>query len=388
MIPTASPISDSSPGREERAVALAAHAGLGLALQHRPHRDREAVGDVVAELLHDLPQPGHRDLLALRGDDRLARLAGRERLVHVLRDDPAGDGLVQPFRQEERQLDEVLRLAVLLADDHVLRDVDETPRQVARVGGAERRVGEALAGAVGRDEVLEHRQALHEVRLDRPLDDLALRIRHQAAHAGELAELRERAAGAGVGHHVDRVQLVEVVDHRVRDLVGGLGPDRRDLLVALRLGDEPLVVRVLDARDPLLVAREDLLLVRRDDDVVLRDRHAGERAVAEAEVLDRVEDVGHRVRAVPVDELRDEVAELLLRERAVDVLVVRAAVAVVRRRLVQRAVDLGVEDHAARRREDELVLPEVLDRLLEPELLRLDGELDLLLRAEARRPAG
>ena len=306
--------------------------------------------------------------------------------MDVLRDDPAGDGLVQPVRQEERQLDELLRLAVLLADDHVLRDVDETPRQVARVGGAQRRVGETLAGAVGRDEVLEHRQALHEVRLDRPLDDLALRIRHQAAHAGELAQLREGAAGAGVGHHVDRVQLVEVGDHRVRDLVGGLGPDRRDLLVALRLGDQPLVVRILDARDALLVAGEDLLLLRRDHDVVLRDRHAGERAVAEAEVLDRVEDVGHRERAVRVDELRDEVAELLLRERPVDVLVIRALVAVLRRGVVQGAVDLGVEDHAARRRDDELVLPEVLDRLLQPDLLRLDGELDLLLRAEARRP--
>ena len=109
----------------------------------------------------------------------------------------------------ERQLDVVLRLAVVVADDHVLRDVDETPRQVSRVGRAQRRVGETLAGAVGRDEVLEHREAFHEVGLDRTLDDLALRIRHQAAHAGELADLRERAAGAGVGHHEDRVQLVE-----------------------------------------------------------------------------------------------------------------------------------------------------------------------------------
>ena len=247
---------------------------------------------------------------------------------------PATD-LFSPSGRKSGSSTNSLRLAVLLADDHVLRDVDEAPRQVARVGGAQRRVGEALSGTVGRDEVLEHRQALHEVGLDRPLDDLALRIRHQAAHAGELAQLRERAAGAGVGHHVDRVQLVEVVDHRVRDLVGRLGPDRRDLLVALRLGDEPLVVGILDARDALLEAGEDLLLVRRDDDVVLRDRHAGERAVTEAEVLDRVEDVGDREGAVLVDELRDEVAELLLRERPVDVLVVRALVAVLRRGVVQ-----------------------------------------------------
>ena len=125
----------------------------------------------------------------------------------------------------ERHLDEVLGLAVLGADDHVLGDVDETPGQVAGVGRAQRRVGEALAGAVGRDEVLEHRQALHEVGLDRPLDDLALRVGHQAAHPGELADLLERSAGPGVGHHVDRVQLVEVVLHRLGDLVGGLVPE-------------------------------------------------------------------------------------------------------------------------------------------------------------------
>src|SRR5580765_4150895 len=73
--------------REERAVALAAYAGLGLALQHRPDRDREVLGH-LAELLDDVPQPGLRDLLALRGDDRLARLARSQRLMDVLSDDP------------------------------------------------------------------------------------------------------------------------------------------------------------------------------------------------------------------------------------------------------------------------------------------------------------
>ena len=111
------------------------------------------------------------------------------------------------------------------ADDHVLGDVDQAPGQVAGVRRAQRGVGEALAGAVGRDEVLEHRQALHEVGLDRALDDLALRIRHQAAHPGELADLLERSAGSRVGHHVDRVELVEVVLHRLGDLVGGPVPE-------------------------------------------------------------------------------------------------------------------------------------------------------------------
>ena len=125
-----------------------------------------------------------------------------------------------------------------------------------------------------RDEVLEHRQALHEVRLDRPLDDLALRIRHQAAHAGQLADLLERPAGAGVGHHEDRVQLVERLLHRVGDGVGPLRPDVDDALVPLLLGDEAALVLRLHLGDPLLVLGEDLLLLPRDDDVVLRDRHA------------------------------------------------------------------------------------------------------------------
>src|SRR5438477_1613078 len=372
--------------RQERAVAGLAHAGLRLAREHRAHRHDEVLGG-VGELLDDLAHPRHGELLAPLGDHRLARPAGRKRLVHVLGEDAARDALVQPLRIEERQLDELLRLAVLLADDHVLRDVDETPRQVARVGGAERRVGEALTGTVRRDEVLEHRQALHEVRLDRALDDLALRIRHQSAHAGELTELRERSAGARVGHHEERVQLVEVLEHRLGDRVGRLRPNVHDRLVPLGLGDEPVLVRLLDLADALLVLREQRFLRRRDDDVVLRDRHAGLRGVAEAELLDRVEHRGDRVGAVLLDEARDEFVERLLRERAVDVVVVLRELALERAdRLAQRAIDLRVEDDAAGGGENELALPQVLDRLLQGHLLRVERELDLLLGAEPRRP--
>ena len=97
--------------------------------------------------------------------------------------------------------------AILVGDDAVLRHVDETARQIARVRGLQRGVGEALAGAVGRVEVLEHGEAFLEVRDDRRLDDLARRLGHQAAHAGELLHLRRRTARAGVRHHVDRVDL-------------------------------------------------------------------------------------------------------------------------------------------------------------------------------------
>ena len=99
----------------------------------------------------------------------------------------------------------VLGAAILLDDDAILRHVDQTAGQVARVRRLERRVREALAGAVGRVEIFKDGQAFLEVRDDRRLDDLARRLGHQAAHAGELLHLRLRTAGAGMGHHVDRV---------------------------------------------------------------------------------------------------------------------------------------------------------------------------------------
>jgi hypothetical protein len=172
--------------REERAVALAAHAGLGLALStDRTGIEKSSATSPSSSTMSR--EPGIVISSPFEATTVLPGLPERERLVDVLRDDPAGDGLVQPSGRKSGSSTSSFVLQFLLADDHVLRDVDETPRQVARVGGAQRRVGAALAGAVGRDEVLEHRQAFHEVRLDRPLDDLALRIRHQAAHAGELA---------------------------------------------------------------------------------------------------------------------------------------------------------------------------------------------------------
>ena len=129
---------------------------------------------------------------------------------------------------ELRDADAVERAAVELGDDRVLRDVDETAREVTGVRRLERGVGEALARAVRRDEVLEHAETLAEVRGDRRLDDLARGLGHQAAHGGELTNLLGRAARAGVGHDVDRVEA------------------RLDLLLArLRIGDVSLPMPII-----------------------------------------------------------------------------------------------------------------------------------------------
>src|SRR5690606_28063860 len=131
-------------------------------------------------------------------------------------------------------------------------------RQVTRVRRLERGVGQTLTSAVRRGAVLEHREALAEVRDDGRLDDLAGRLRHQAAHGGELTHLLRRTARAGVGHDVDRVEArvlhlltglgireglaPDAAHHLLGDAIGDTGPDVDHLVVALARGDQTFLV--------------------------------------------------------------------------------------------------------------------------------------------------
>ena len=198
--------------------------------------------------------------------------------------------MISPRFHDRPRVDAVHRPAIDLVDDHVLRDVDETARQVTRVGRLQRRVGETLTGAVRGDEVLHDLEAFTEVRRDRRLDDLARRLGHQAAHARQLTNLLLRTARARVGHDVDRVEvaarLVELLhlpEHRVRDLLGDFRPDGDDLVVALAVGDRAFVVLPFDLDHFGAGVLDQCRLFRRDDQVVDADRQARPRRVGEAE---------------------------------------------------------------------------------------------------------
>ena len=111
---------------------------------------------------------------------------------------------------------------------------------------------------MGGNEVFQNGQALAEVRLNRAVDDLALRVGHQAAHTGELANLLDVASGAGEGHHVDGVELVEVLRHGLANFLVGIVPDVDDLLVALLVGHEAHLVVLVDGGDALIGLRQNL----------------------------------------------------------------------------------------------------------------------------------
>src|SRR6185503_1346835 len=245
---------------EVAAVAQHADAALGVAGQGRAdaHALETGVLDLLGQLLGDLVAGLHDDLL-------------RQRVPHVLGGGAAEDAVTERLDDvttlDERGGFDVLHgPAVVLADDDVLGDVDEPARQIAGVGRLQRGVGEALAGAVGRGEVLEDREALAEVRGDRRLDDLARRLGHETAHAGQLADLLLGAPGARVGHHEDGVELaallavLQLLEHLVGDLLGHVGPDVDHLVVPLAVGDDAVLILRLHLVDLTAGAGDEVLL--------------------------------------------------------------------------------------------------------------------------------
>ena len=158
---------DLVAAREVASVALGADAAAGLAGEHGADDDLFDAGflDLDDEVLFELGVRGDDDLARERVDDVFERHAAEDAVAEGL-DDFAGV-------LELRDADAVERSAVELGDDGVLRDVDETTREVTGVRRLERGVREALTSAVRRDEVLENRETLAEVRGDRRLDDFA-----------------------------------------------------------------------------------------------------------------------------------------------------------------------------------------------------------------------
>ena len=140
---------DPVAASEVAAVALRADAALGLAGEHRADDD-----------LFDA-----RFLDLLDAWLRRARCCAATRTSPVSgsttssSDDAAEDAVAERLDDfagffELGHADAVERAAVELGDDRVLRDVDETTREVTGVRRLERGVGEALTSAVRRDEVL------------------------------------------------------------------------------------------------------------------------------------------------------------------------------------------------------------------------------------------
>src|SRR5438093_3115071 len=261
--------------REVASVAGAADAVLRVAAERRAHANALHAG------LRDRLRDHLVDLVATLHDGR----AGL-RMLDLLRGQSAEHAVLE--RLDDARLvgdheDAVLVTAVFDADDDVLRHVHQTAGEVAGVGGPNGSVSQTLAATVRRDEVLEDRQALAEVRTDRKVDDPALRVGDETAHATDLTHLLRVTTRAGRGHHVDGATLVERAHHRFDDVPRCVRPalDRR--LVALLLGDEAALELPGDVSDLLFRRRDHRRLLSRDGDVVDRDGNARDRRGRDAD---------------------------------------------------------------------------------------------------------
>ncbi len=292
--------------REIAPVAHDADAAPRLAGEHGADLDALQAGlfDALDQVFGDL---------CVGGDDGVAR----ERVLDVLERHAPEHAVAERLDDlaafhERRHLDAVERAAVVLRDDGVLRHVHEPARQIARVGGLEGGVGQALARAVrGRD---------------RRLDDLAGGLGHQAAHARQLADLLGAAARARVRHHEDRIEArqrdlgalfvghrlgAEVAQHLVRDAVGHFGPDIDDFVVALAVGDQAVFVLLFDLAHVLVRLLEQDLFIGRNHHVLDGDRDAGPGGVVKTDVFQPVgEDDRRLVAGQPVAQV-DQVGQLL-----------------------------------------------------------------------------
>ena len=218
------------------------------------------------------------------------------------------------------------RAAVLLGNDHIGGDIDETTGQVTGVGGLECRIGESLAGTVGGDEVVEYGETLLEVGQDRILHRLSAlttadRLGHQTTDTGELLDLIGRSTCTGVHHHVDGIEavlvLLELLHEHLGDLVIDVGPDVDDLIVTLVVGDDTEIEVIHDLLDLAEAIGDDLLLLLRYNDVGEVEGEACLVGHVVAEVLDPVEEGGALCDTAVLDHLTDDEPEVLLPHYAV-----------------------------------------------------------------------
>ena len=186
--------------------------------------------------------------------------------------------------------DAVHGVAVFLRHDDVLHHVHQTAGEVTGVSGLQSGIGQTLAGAVRRSEVLQHGKAFTEACRNRRFDDGAGRLGHEAAHAAELSHLVRVASSTGVGHHEDRVEagvvgfaarlrIDHVIDgdflhHFLGNGGGSLRPHVNHLVVLFGTGDDTVAVLLFDVVHFGLRGGNDGLLAGRNGHVLEADGNA------------------------------------------------------------------------------------------------------------------
>ena len=272
---------DGLTRRHRAAIARATHTLRRLTGERRTnHNCGDTGSDEVLDGLAADVGSGFGDDFALAVQCIRGERASKDEVFDVVRGDAVGcDG-------ERKTLG---RRAVRFADDDVLRHIDQTTREVTRVGGTKSGVRESLTRTVGGDEVLGDRQSLAVRVLDRGRDDLALRVGDESTHSGDVADLQPVSTSTRGDHAVDGVVALRHFGlQRRQNLDVRFGPDANEFLVALEFRDETLFELSVDLRGQLLVLLDDGLFLFRRHDVAQCDGDARTGRPVETGVLECV----------------------------------------------------------------------------------------------------
>src|SRR5262249_53383261 len=118
---------------------------------------------------------------------------------------------------------------------------------------------------------------------------------HKAAHPRQLTDLLPVATRTGVDHQPYRVVFVlalvvlQGLQHDVGDLVGAMGPDVDDFVVAFTRGNDATTVLFLDLGDLLLSRFNLVCLLLRDDHIVDPNGNSRPRRFKEPELLQLIQ---------------------------------------------------------------------------------------------------
>src|SRR5450830_1908452 len=222
--------------------------------------------------------------------------------------------------------------AIIFDHDQILGHVNQTTCQVTGVRGLQRRIGQTLTGAVRRNKVLQHVQAFAEVRGNRRFDNRTVRFRHQTTHTCQLTNLRCGTTGAGVGHHVNRVERLlrtlgavaadhvfdlQLVHHGLADVIAGLAPDVHNLVVAFTGSHQTGRVLLFDLLHFLFCSRDDGRLLWRHQHVVHADRDTGACRQAEARLHQLIGEHNGCAQTALAERRVDQLRNFLLLQRAI-----------------------------------------------------------------------
>ena len=168
------------------------------------------------------------------------------------------------------------------------------------------------------NEEFQNGQAFTEVCTDRNLDDLAVRVSHETAHAGELTDLRRGTTGTGIRHHVDRIERIQRIHQSLGNAVRGLFPDVDHALAAFVVAQKTASENVVDLDDLLFRFRDHVFLLGRNLNILETDGNTAACGVVIAEFLDLVQRFRRLCRTVLAVAVVNNITEILLHDEMID----------------------------------------------------------------------